>query len=176
MDSTIIASLIGFITAVVGTIISHFLLLRHSTRQFAEYYRNKLFDKQLAAYEKLWGLLPPTSRASSERTILYLENSKIYVQTKIAKEFCDSITLYFFSEHGLYLSKSTRQALFNVREELWGIYSKDSENKVEISKDDKAKIQTYFLKLHTTIRDDLGLRALKFKPEDIGINDKYLEP
>jgi hypothetical protein len=177
MDSTTIASLVGFITAIAGSVISHFLLLRHAKRQFAEYYRNKLFEKQLAAYERLWAILYPTSRATTDKTVVGFENGKAFFRAKIAAEFCESITQYFFSENGLYLSKSTRNVLFDVRDILQEmIYSPHHGEKFELSTEDRKRIRTSFMNLQTTIRDDLGLRALKFKPEDIGVDEKYLEP
>ena len=178
MDTVVIASLVGFISALIGTIVSHWLITRRSRREFAEKYRTTLFDKQLNAYQKLWSLLAPTSRFYTDKTIVFIRDGKPHINVTTAKKFCEAITEFFFSEHGLYLSKTSRRALFETRD---AVYKNIAANKawditdIEITAEIRSELRNSFENLHTTIRTDLGLRALKFKPGDIGVDERLLE-
>jgi hypothetical protein len=177
VTSALLTALIGFISAVIGTIISHRLIERRSHREFAERYRNKLFDKQLAAYEALWKVLRRTSRYYDDETIFRWHTSSVWFSQSAAREYCKELTEIFFSEHGLYLAKTTRQCMFEVRDARRKISIEvRDEPELTVLPDVQAKhLRSQFQKLTMTVRHDMGLRALRFRPEDIGVDESLLE-
>lgn len=177
MISTLLPAIIGFLTAVLGTVLSNWFIERRSHREFAEKYRNALFEKQLAAYERLWCVLLPTSRHSTGSTVFQHVSGNTYFSQPAAQAFCDSLTDFFFSEHGLYLSKTTRSMLFKVRDALTGVLYNKTGGEALLLLDDATRkaLRDTFRELVTTVREDVGLRALKFRPEDIGVDEEMLE-
>jgi hypothetical protein len=179
MEASLLTALVGLGGVLSGAWISHLLTERRLQREFAENYRNILFSRQLAAYQQLWSLLLPTSRYCSESTILDKRGSGWVIRVSAAKAFCDKLTEFFFSEHGLYLSKSTRRALFSTRDIVQKLIMDASASGLEEHKLDPAKrkeMRESFINLQTVIRNDMGLRALKFRPTDIGVDEGLLEP
>jgi hypothetical protein len=179
MEVSLLTSLVGFGGVLSGAWISHLLMERRLHREFKESYRNILFNRQLEAYQQLWSLLLPTSLYCSEGTILDNRGSDWIIRVSTAKAFCAKLTEFFFSEHGLYLSKSTRRALFSTRDTIQKLIMDASISGIKEHKIDPAKrkeMRASFTNLQTVIRNDLGLRALKFRPTDIGVDEGLLEP
>ncbi len=173
MDTTLISGITGFATAVLGTLLSHRLLQQRSHKEFAERYRNRLFDKQLAAYEALWTTLRRTSTYFSDETVFVYDQGHVVFSQANATKLAIELTDFFFTEHGLYLSKSTRNALFNARRALMRAAAKQggAATQVHIGKDDCAAITAALKELVHATRRDVGLRALRFTAHDIGISD-----
>lgn len=177
MDTTLVSGLTGFATAVAGTFLSHRFVQQRSFKEFAERYRNRLFDKQLAAYEALWVSLRRSSIYFSEATVFVRQAGEVFFSPSNATSMAIELTDVFFTEHGLYLSKSTRKALFEARRALQKACSRHegSEALVRISKDEFAEVSAALKELVQATRRDVGLRALRFNAAEIGIPEEQTE-
>jgi hypothetical protein len=177
MDTALVSGITGFATAVLGTLLSHRLLQERSHKEFAERYRNRLFDKQLAAYEALWKTLRRTSAYFTEETVFVYDQGQVVFSQANATKLAIELTDFFFTEHGLYLSKSTRNALFDARRALTRATVKHGEAAPAevMPKADCNAIGAALKELVHATRRDIGLRALRFKAQEIGIPDDQID-
>lgn len=177
MDTALVSGVTGFATAVLGTLLSHRLLQQRSYKEFAERYRNRLFDKQLAAHEALWTHLRRASIYFNEETVFIHDGGEVCFSRSNANKLAVELTDFFFTEHGLYLPKSTRKALFEARRALQRACLKyeAADAPVRISKAEFGDIGMALKELVQATRRDVGLRALRFTAEEIGIPDEPLE-
>jgi hypothetical protein len=173
MKPEVSAGLIAFASAVITSILAHWLMFRRLRRQFAERYRTVYFEKQLASYQKLWSLLKPTSLYPGEDAIIFETDPDPQFDPANAKAFCRAITDFFFSEQGIFLSKDVRKALFDLRGALEEIGKTGSSGRrFTISRNQVQLVRDSAAQLITVMRNNLGLRNLKFKIEDLGVKRK----
>ncbi|MCE4538292.1 hypothetical protein LXT12_13625 [Pelomonas sp. P7] len=177
MDSTLVSGLTGFATAVVGTFLSHRFVQQRAFKEFAERYRNRLFDKQLAAYEALWVSLRRSSIYFSDETVFVRQRGEVFFSGQNATKMAIELTDVFFTEHGLYLSKSTRKALFDARRALQKASSQyeGGDPLVRIPREQFNEVSAALKELVQATRRDVGLRALRFNAAEIGIPEEQAE-
>jgi len=165
MTATIIASIVGFVSAAILSIISHFLLLQKEKKIKLQILRSKLHDEQLLSYKKLWSHLEPTSKYCSDSTLIKYQQHDVYINKSVSKDFILSIRGFFFSDNGLFLSKSVRKELFGLLDILQKLslspVAGDNEL-VKIDKTQENKIRQKIIDLIKTMRTDVGLTDMEF--------------
>ena len=165
MSATLLASMAGFISAAIMSIISHTLLLRKEKKVRLQALQSKIHDEQLTAYKKLWSCLEPTSKFSSEKTLLRFLKEGTFLDRNVAVTFTNSIRGFFFSENGLFLSRLVRKELFGLLDHLQKIgNSSDSETDhlVRIDKKELTIIRNKIKALIVAIRSDVSLLDVEF--------------
>ena len=159
MNSAVIGAIVGALAAVVSTVVSHYLLVSRLRAEAAGRTRADLAQKQLAAYQKFWSLLGPTSSYATEGCVLQRDGDEVYLASPAAEQFCRTVTAFFFSEHGLFLSRPLRDVLFGTRDLLLDLLSQNpGKDAVRLSNTKLKKIERGFRFLYLHVRDDLGLR------------------
>jgi len=173
MDTVIVAALIGFISAVITSLISHGLLLGRIRREAMEPFRSEFYQKQLMAYQKMWSLLGPTSRYPSDNTVIIRKNRQQYLSVVNARKFSNDIREFFFSEYGIFLSKEMRKSIFEMLDDLAEHkYRGGSEdNLVPLTKEQASSIQVCFANIHVTARRDLALSDIAFPKSELGLEE-----
>lgn len=165
MNATFIASVTGFLSALLMSAVSHFLLLKREESIRLQALRSRLNEEQLTAYKNLWACLAPTSHYYSDATIFKKTKEGRFFDTAAADDFIDSIRALFFSQSGLFLSKAVRKELFsllNHLEKIRAAASDQSERLIKIAKKEKKEIRWKIQILIETIRTDVGLADVAF--------------
>lgn len=167
LNEIILPALIALVTALVTSVVAHYLSTIKLEKQFSENYKVKYFEKQLIAYQLLWKEYAPLSRFYTDSTIFTFEgNDLVTINIANATFFCESISLFMFSEHGIFISKNTRKQIFKLRgvlNDLSKNYIYDEINHIEV----RSKINNIVDELYRLTRNDLGLMNLT-----LGLDDK----
>lgn len=170
-------TVIAFVSAVITTLIVQVVSIRNLKKSFQDQYKRIYFEKQMDAYQQLWKELRPLSKWYDEnQTIFYLNRKGINNKDALflpekALSFCTSITDFFFSEQGIFISKETRKQFFILRSILGDIAS-NNEEEVILPEVERKKINSSVDSLIMVIRDDLGVMNLRFDFDDLGIKNK----
>ena len=162
MDATVIASLVGFASAVVTALIASALTARRLRHELQSAYRGELARKQVAACEALWSALESTSFTPGANRVVEGEADDFTVNLPAARELVQEMTAVFYSAHGLFLSRQVRTALFEFRRfvtEEFPIQSADSE-RVSISKTKAQKFWSKATALRIALRAEIGVEDL----------------
>jgi hypothetical protein len=163
MTDTIIAAIVGFVSAVITTLIASRVSYRKLRSEYLAQHRKEIIEKQIAACETLWTALEPVSKADGETRIVIDIDDNPRVILPIAIEFNRRITEIFFSPAGLYFSRELRGALFNLRDFIQKEFiSGHSEGDIEfgISKTKCRKFRSKVTKLIITIREEIDVEDL----------------
>lgn len=167
LRSVVAPAAVGFASAALVAVLSQALILRRFRREMLEKFRFGFFDRQLDAYQELWTLLAPISYyREAEDAILAEGESGPHLHVERCRRFHLAIRAYFYSKHGMFLSKALRAELFDARdfvEEL--IRSREPETAsqalVPLTRKQRKEIDWRFDRVRVTIRNDLGLRDLE---------------
>jgi hypothetical protein len=173
--TTLIASaLVGLVSGIAASAVSHLLILRRIRGEALQRLEFGLHEKQAEAYQELWSHLGPTSRycpTEDSNRLVKLDGSGYYLDSKNVISFFESLNDYFYSRHGIFLSKRLRSALFEVRE----FYEKtvketspDEDGKIRLSNKKAKKCHHAWDWIRTLLRHDIGLRDVEFP---IGLKD-----
>ena len=165
LSEIILPGLVALITALTTSTVAHYLSTKKLEKQFYENYRVKYFDKQLTAYQLLWKEYAPLSRYYTDNTIFTLADKEIVLNIRNASTFCENISLFAFSEHGIFISKETRKQFFILRgvlNDLSTNYHYDKINQKEV----RSKINSIVDELFRLTRNDLGLMNLTLNVDD----------
>jgi hypothetical protein len=180
MDIKIATALIAVIAALITTLITQYLTTKQFNTSVKEHYRKLYFERQLLAYEALWSKLRPLSQYHDKKTLLLRKKEDGITVWKLSVEntqlFCGDITDFFFSNNGIYLTKSTRKAIFDLRWKLVGVTSRHPNEKqiIVIGNDDRKEINKQITVLTDSVRKDIGLLNLSFDINKLGIPTESL--
>jgi hypothetical protein len=116
MDNpTVIAAIVGFVSAVVGSIIAGVINHRRLSAELRAQRRKEYFGRQLAACEALWKQLLPLTEHACDASLVQETGTGGLAYPKRANRFCEDITAEFYAPTGLYLSRDVREKLFRLR-------------------------------------------------------------
>lgn len=175
MDVKLLTAIIAACTALVTTIVVQYITGRRIRSSVKEHYRKIFFERQLNGYEALWQKLRPISRYFGPLTVLNRKavdgEMKWVLNTSVSQKFCDELTDLFFSNHGVFLSKTTRKVIFEIRDEISSTLQDIPEGVEEFELEDNARKRISGLTEGAigTIREDIGLLNLSFEIEDLGL-------
>ncbi|WP_452232531.1 hypothetical protein [Lacinutrix sp. MEBiC02595] len=178
IDSKILIALIAFVAAIASTVVTQFILIKKFKKTIHENYRKVFFEKQLNAYQQFWIELKPLSRLYNKHTIISkrIEENKTtwFLNEKPSRNFCNDVTTFFFSEHGIFLGKTTRSHLFSFRNKIHDLIdtAKIKDGKIALSNELKKNINKETATLITSIRADIGVLNLKFNFEELELGDE----
>jgi hypothetical protein len=116
MDSTLVASLVGFGSAITTAILASALTRRRLRHELQSAYRGDLARKQIAACEALWATLEATSFSPGSDRVIVDAAEAPKVNSEAALQLANDMTRIFYSSHGLFLSRQVREALVTFRE------------------------------------------------------------
>ncbi|MCD4738859.1 MAG: hypothetical protein K8R89_06330 [Anaerolineae bacterium] len=163
VTDTIIAAIVGFLSAVITSLIASRVSYRKLKTEYLAQHRKEIIDKQVSACESLWIALEPASRVDGETRIVVNVHDSPRVILPVAIEFNRKITEVFFSPSGLYFSRQLRRALFGLRDFIQEEFiSKNLGKEIEfdISKTKYRKFRSKMTKLIITIREEIGVEDL----------------
>jgi hypothetical protein len=175
MNSILVSGIVGLVSATLVAVVSHWTLLHRIKKEAAQKNRSEYFQKQLAAYMKLWGLLPPTSSYITPDTIISKNVTPYEINVQNAKIFCTDITSFFFSEQGIFLSKNVRSSIFKLRDFIDALINNDASKNlhtITLSNNKYNDLIFHFKQMQIAVRNDIGLRNLLFDEDEIVIKRK----
>ena len=144
LASAVAAAVIAGVTALLTTLLTQKIT------------RNQIYtEKQLACYQKLWGHLKPLSRVCGPDTIM---QDDAIINRQNAIRFCNDYNCFFFSEEGLFLSRKTRNSLFDLRNFLLDLTRKAGSETEALTEKQTYKLNLLYKNVFTSIRNDVGLR------------------
>jgi hypothetical protein len=171
----LVPALAGLVTALLAGLVSHLLLVRRLRRELLEKLKFSYYEKQLTAYQKLWSLLRPTSYYYAAKDLLIVKrDDNFYLDVANVRRFYDELLVFFYSEHGIFLSKEMRTLLFDSRDFIEQLIadSKDaSSGLVPLARKMRKKIQWDFNCVRVLARQDVGLPEVgmpRFRDEKDG--------
>jgi hypothetical protein len=119
------------------------------------------FEKQLAAYQKLWSRLGPTSYDTAAGGLLVVqEGDRYFLDVGNARRFFAGFRTFFYSEHGIFLSRELRKLLFGIRdlvEETIAAAPDPAAARVPLSRKARRRLQWEFDRVRVLVRQDLGM-------------------
>ena len=164
MEATVIASLVGFGSAVITALLAS-SLTRHRLRQeLRSAYRGDLAQKQVVACEALWSALASTSIAPGSNHVIKRDGDIFTADIGLVHELVCRLNEVFHSGHGLFLSRRTRHALFALRDCLCDelLVLKSDTSTVRIPKAKTHAIDDRVTALRIALRAEIGV-------EDLGV-------
>lgn len=173
MKTILLSGLVGFLSAVFTSILSHWFVLHRLRKEAKQRIREDYFQKQLTAYMKLWSLLGSTSKYATKKTIISKNETGSYLDIENACSFCQAITDFFFSEDGIFLTRDMRKAVFtarNVLEDYINMASQEEKKCIQISSSKADSIQSKFSRIYNQARYDIAVQDLKFNKKEFGLD------
>lgn len=160
-------AVVGFLSAALVAGLSQALIFRRFRREMEERFRFGFFDRQLEAYQELWTLLAPVSyyRQAGDTVVVVHEGCpNLHVET--CRRFHAAIREFFYSKHGLFLSRAVRSELFEARDFVERMIdardgSTVSEGLVPLTRKERKEVEWRFDRVRIAVRNDLGLRDLE---------------
>ena len=168
MQTEIIAIAVGFLSALVTSILGSWLGYRILRAEYLGKRNVDFINKQMSGCEALWVILEPTSRSLGEERVIIHKNEQSYVVLVTAKKLYDSLNKVFNSTSGLYYSKQLRTELFDLRNFILGEFisiAKDGQAEIQISKNKEDKFDGKVQQLRIAIRAEIGVEDLKVTSE-----------
>jgi len=173
MDTNIIVAVIAVISALVGSLFGHWLTLRQLRRQQLEMTRGFVHQRTLEAYEKLWASLSPASMYDpDEKGIIIRKKDGMYLNRLAVYQFFSSLNSLFYSEHGLYLSKRMRTAIFTFRDFVQHLIEdvgSDEGEIIKISNSKAKRVEKGLDWLRRNARKEIGLSDVHFPTRDLDL-------
>ncbi len=168
MLSVVIPAMVGLISGLVSAVFSHLLLIKKIRREAEEKLRFDLYNKQIDAYQRFWDLLGPTSRYAGRQhqdRMIKSNETGYFLDKEAIDSFFDSFHEFFYSEHGIFLSRELRNAFFQSRDYYYEIINSTdniSESCIQISNTKARKCFQAWDWVRTIARNDIGLRDVDF--------------
>ncbi len=169
ITDTLIAALVGAITAVLTGIFTSFISYRVLKAEYSGKQRLEIIGKQIAACESLWAILDSGSLSLGENRVVYRLGDRFHLNPKSAAHFHDSINKIFLSSSGLYFSRQLRDAIFELRdfiEKDFLITQKEITSNIEISTTKVKYFDGLVANLRNCIRKEIGVEDLKAGSEN----------
>jgi hypothetical protein len=154
--TNLVKTIMPALAALLSALFVQWFVFRKLRREIADRYTSMYLQSQLSAYQELWVLLGPTTRYQSPAAILCECSEGMEFNVDNAKIFCEQLTSFFFSKHGLFLRARTRAALFTTRARL-AIHIKraaQSSRRIVLTTTRKAKLRQTLNYLQETVRID----------------------
>ena len=168
MQTEIVAIAVGFISALVTSILGSWLGYRTLRAEYLGKRNIEFINKQLVACESLWIVLESGSRSKGTERVIVHKNEQAYLHLSPAINLYDSLNKVFNSASGLYYSKKLRDELFDLRNFIMDeLISKIKEGQTEIQiSNNKAKeFDSKVQQLRIAIRAEIGVNDLKVTNE-----------
>lgn len=170
-DKVLIALLSGGISLIISvlTIIFGFKKIQ---KERIEDFKSKHYDKIIDSYLIFWNLQKFLSIEICEEYSIFVknENNTWNISKKNFLVFSTELIKFFYSQHGIYLSRQLRKLVFEFKREL-EILTKESDYP-EISNN---KFKSLKYKVHSIIvqiRCDIGLRDTYIPTKKLKLVDK----
>ncbi len=163
-----LSGIIALVSALVVAAVGHILTLTRVRKEVGVKIKAGLYEKQITAYQKFWDLLEPLSYYDvGHDPILFSKDDKFHLNAASARSFFISFRTFFYSEHGIFLSRRLRQEIFELRRILEEIIAENPNagDVFPISNSNAKKIRHLFDGIHTIARRDIGLIDPKL-PDD----------
>lgn len=168
MQTEMIAIIVGFLSALVTSILGSWLGYRTLRAEYLGKRNVDLINKQMAACEALWVVLESAARSQGGERVIIQKNEQPYVVLSVAKKLYDSINKVFNSTSGLYYSRQLRTELFDLRNFVLDEFistAKDEQTKIQISKNKAEKFDRKVQQLRIAIRAEIGVEDLRASSE-----------
>ena len=177
MNPTLLAVLAGFVSAALMGIISHLLVLRRLRREKLETLRTSYYEKQIRSYQKFWSLLSPTSRYwNFEDSLIVKKNDRNGLQIDSVDKFFISFRSFFYSEDGLFLSRSLRKEVFELRKSLSNLIEREKDRIEDgflpVSYKQRKSIRNSFHQIREIVRADIGLHDVRLPSREMDLELK----
>jgi hypothetical protein len=172
MDTILLTALATLASSIITATLSHWLMLKQLGQQKAQDNRGIFLEKHIEACTKFWSLLGPTSKYIGENRMLKENGDVTYLDVKVTRQFCQDITLFFFSEHGIFMSREFRKALFDTRTFLDKLLSEAQAPPLDLlplSRTKADKIEDCFRWLRETVRSEVVVKDLHFSRKEVGV-------
>ncbi|GIQ60890.1 hypothetical protein Flavo103_40260 [Flavobacterium collinsii] len=166
-------AIITIITSLLTTIFTQYILRKNFNDNLKENYRKKYFESQFEAYLNFWSTLRPLSQYYSKKTILEIKDDKIFLNKERSLFYIEDMTDFFFSQYGIFLTRRTRNLIFDFRRDLLkqiNLY-KGNENLIALTFEQKKELRKHCQKILETTRMDIGLLNLKFDITEFKIDN-----
>jgi hypothetical protein len=162
VSETIIAAMVGAITAIITSILAAWVSYYNISKEYKTKYHMDLVSKQIDACEKLWGVLEIASKKGGADKLISESDKGTFISIEAARKLHSNLTEIFNSPSGLYYSRSLRSELFILRDFIDNQILKDiQETKLQWSKAKANKLDGYIQNLRTAIREEMGLDDLR---------------
>lgn len=164
--------LIALLTAAITSWISHRIALDRLRKEAAQKHRSSLFQRQVTAYMKFWGLLGPTSIRLPEGTIISKDVGGARLNVAAYQKFRQDLLTFFHSEYGIFLSRDVRHAMFDGFDFIEELIASQSQAGAEtasiaIPNTQAKKVENAFRWLRERARRDLDLQDLSFDLDEV---------
>ena len=177
-NSAYFTALIAFLSALVTTLITQLFIGLNFRREIKNRYRKTYFEKQLEAYQELWSCLRPLSRYRGPKIIFEgvsnIDGEKKWIlNINNSFLFCESVTDFYFSHHGLLLSRKVRDLIFELRGLIGKqivSFSDDRKLSIALEKSVSKEINRLCGEIFEAVRADVGLLNLQFDIKEFGIH------
>lgn len=163
VSATIITALVTLISGIISALVAligHYWTLKRVREEMLTKFKGGLYDKQITAYQKFWDMLEPLSNYDvGHDPILLTGNDKFHFNAVSARNFFVSYRSFFYSEHGIFLSKRLRDEVIGFRSFSEEIIAENpnSGDVFPISNSKGRKIRHFIDGIHTLARTDIGL-------------------
>lgn len=133
--------------------------------------QGSMYQEQVEAHKKVWEILHLAAYAAQdEKTVIVRRADGVFLNRRVARTIFDRFQDLFYSELGMFIARPTREAIFKVRDYIFGILDENETQDGELVKIANAKakkIENGFDWVRKNIRRDVGLDDLKI-PKDEG--------
>ncbi|RMH76342.1 MAG: hypothetical protein D6681_21610 [Calditrichaeota bacterium] len=133
--------------------------------------QGSMYQEQVEAHKKVWEILHLAAYAAQdEKTVIVRRADGVFLNRRVARTIFDRFQDLFYSELGMFIARPTREAIFKVRDYIFGILDENETQDGELVKIANAKakkIENGFDWVRKNIRRDVGLDDLKI-PKDKG--------
>ena len=170
MENIILATTAALASSIITSILSHWLITRQLRQETAQENRRIYLEKHIEACTAFWALLAPTSKYLGENRIIKQDKESLYLDIKVTRQFCQDVTNFFFSKHGIFMSQEFRDALFGTRDYLDTVMEEAKEESpdiVRLSKTKAGKIEDSFRWLRETTRNEIVVKNLRFEKQEV---------
>lgn len=179
-DIKIIIAIIAAISSLVISIVNAIYQSRRISKEKLEDFRLSHYSRTLEAYLKFWPIFRYLSTKEGGNKSIFKKSSdnRWVLISKNVETFITELYDFFYSEHGIFLSKEMRKRIFTIRDELREQLSKTNDHEIGISNAKQDKLESARNKAIIQARNDIGLRDTIIpieKLELIGKPDKKNE-
>jgi hypothetical protein len=168
LSDAVIAAIVGFLSAVITSIIASWVSHRRLRAELMGKYRLELIGKQTTACESLWSVLESGSRSIGENRVVVYTEGKPHVVIPVAKDLYAALTKVFNSPSGLYFSRQLRQAIFDLRDFIGDEFipkNQDGQSELEVSNNKAKSFHGRIANLRIALRKEIGTEDLTVSRE-----------
>lgn len=178
MDTDILVAIIAAISALVGSLIGHFLTLRELTKEKQWENRAILLPKVIEAYSTLYGILSPGvhTRKDDDKIVIF-HNDASYINKTVAESMFDAITNFTASKEGAFIGnvELVQKVIPDSREYIFSAINSgelQTNGWVKVTKTKAEGSQDSLNWIRRKVLEQLSTRRMPHFEEEMGLPEK----